>query len=73
VANRGLWRQVVAEASQSEGIRRRLMADPAAVLKEYGLEVPKGELEKILAASADGEISDDDFSAIAGGSSFCRQ
>ena len=66
-ANRGLWKQVVAEASQSEGFRQRLMADPAGVLKEYGLEVPEGALEEILAASADGAISDDDFGAIAGG------
>jgi hypothetical protein len=70
-ANRGLWKQVVAEASQSEGFRQRLMADPAGVLKEYGLEVPEGGLEPILAASADGEISDDDLGGIAGGIGPC--
>jgi hypothetical protein len=66
-ANRGLWQQVAAEAGRSASFRQRLVADPGGVLKEYGLEMPEGGLDQILAAGADGVLSDDDFGAIAGG------
>lgn len=37
-----LWGQIVAKAWQDESLKKRLLADPAAVLKEYGIEVPPG-------------------------------
>lgn len=35
-------RQIIAKASTDEGFRRRLIADPAARLKEEGIEIPAG-------------------------------
>jgi hypothetical protein len=34
------WGQIVARAWQDESCKKRLLADPAAVLKEEGVEVP---------------------------------
>lgn len=34
--------QVIARARTNEAFRRRLLADPAAVLKEEGVEIPAG-------------------------------
>lgn len=36
------WSQVVAQAWADEKFKKRLLTDPAAVLKEHGLEVPAG-------------------------------
>jgi hypothetical protein len=36
------WGQIVARAWADEGFKSRLLADPAAVLRESGLEVPPG-------------------------------
>jgi hypothetical protein len=36
------WGQIVTKAWADEGFKRRLLANPAAVLKEYGLPVPPG-------------------------------
>ncbi len=39
---RKTWGQLVAHAWSDEGFKRRLLAEPEAVLKEAGLEVPEG-------------------------------
>jgi hypothetical protein len=39
---RKTWGQLVARAWLDEGFKRRLLGEPAAVLKEAGLEVPEG-------------------------------
>jgi hypothetical protein len=36
------WGQIVARAWADEGFKRRLLADPAAVLRESGFAVPPG-------------------------------
>src|SRR5262245_41462230 len=36
------WGQIVAQAWQDETFRRRLLAEAAAVLTEYGVAVPPG-------------------------------
>ena len=37
-----LWRKVVAQAWADDSCRKRLLADPATVLKEAGLQLPPG-------------------------------
>lgn len=36
------WSQLVAQVWADEKLKRRLMDNPATVLKEHGMEVPKG-------------------------------
>jgi len=36
------WARIVAKAWADEDYKKRLLADPAAVLKEEGMEVPAG-------------------------------
>ena len=36
------WSQVVAQAWADEKFKKRLLTEPAAVLKEHGIEVPAG-------------------------------
>jgi hypothetical protein len=42
------WGQLVAQAWADEAFKRRLLADPAAVLKEQGLEAPPGVRVRVL-------------------------
>jgi hypothetical protein len=42
------WGQVVATAWQDEAFKRRLLADPAAVLKEHGIAVGLGVQVKVV-------------------------
>jgi hypothetical protein len=42
------WDQIVAMAWTDEAFRKRLLADPATVLKEQGLEVPAGVQFKVV-------------------------
>jgi hypothetical protein len=42
------WSQIVAKAWQDEAFKRRLLADPAAVLKEHGMPVPPGVQLRVL-------------------------
>lgn len=74
------WGQIVAKAWQDNIFKRRLLAEPAAVFKEFGLEVPPGAQLRILentdkvvhltlpAKPLEAEISDDELDAVAGGS-----
>jgi hypothetical protein len=42
------WGQIVARTWSDEAFRKRLLADPAAVLKEHGLEVPAGVQVRVV-------------------------
>jgi hypothetical protein len=42
------WGQIVAQAWQDEGFKRRLLADPAAVLKAHGIAMPPGVAIKVV-------------------------
>ena len=45
------WAKVVAKAWADEDFKQRLIADPATVLAEEGIEVPKGVDLKVVEAS----------------------
>jgi hypothetical protein len=73
--------QVVAKAWTDEGFKRRLLADPKAVLAEQGIAVP-AELEVRVCEDtervhhlvlprrpAEGELSDEQLAGAAGGQS----
>jgi hypothetical protein len=84
-----LWAQVVARAWSDEAFKARLLADPAAVLKEAGMEVPEGVQFKVVETSArvvplilpaspeSGELSEEQLAAVSGGIStmpcICRE
>ena len=50
------WAKVIAMAWLDEVFKKRLMADPLTVLKEHGIEFPKGLRVNILEGKA-GEIN----------------
>jgi Nitrile hydratase, alpha chain len=71
--------QVVARAWSDETFKRRLLAEPAAVLREQGIEVPS-EVEVRMVENTDrvvhlvlpptpaeGELSDEQLDRVAGG------
>ena len=72
--------QLIAECWKDEALKARLMADPKAVLKEHGLDVPVGIDVKVVEnaddcvhitlpapPAASDELSDDDLDKAAGG------
>ena len=73
------WGQIVAKAWADEGFKKRLVAEPAAVLKENGLEVAPGFQVKVVedtgqvchltlpAKPSTGELSEEDLDRIGGG------
>lgn len=73
------WGRIVTKAWQDEGFKKRLLADPAAVLREQGLAPVTGvqirvveDSDKVLhltlpAKPRDGELSDADLAGVAGG------
>jgi hypothetical protein len=73
--------QVVAE----RWVKKRLLADPSAVLKEEGLNIPAGVQVRVMENTDrlvhltippkrwEGELSDDDLENVAGGPSKVRQ
>ncbi len=80
--------QLIAQAWIDEGFKQRLLADPAAVLKEAGVEIPPG-IEVRVAENTDKvfhfvlpvkppskELSDEQLDAAAGGNTsgdiLCR-
>ena len=76
------WSRLVAQAWADEKLKQRLIANPAAVLREHGIEVPGGEVrvventEKVsymvLPAKPAGDVTEltsGQLSAVAGG--FC--
>lgn len=73
------WGQIVAKAWQDESFKQRLLANPAAVLSEQGLEAPAGVQLRVLentdkivhltipAKPNAAELSDAALDAVAGG------
>ena len=73
------WRQVVAKAWQDESFKRRLLDDPAAVLKEHGIAVPAGVQVRVVedtdqvrhltlpVRTSDSQISEEELVQVAGG------
>jgi hypothetical protein len=46
------WSQIVAKAWSDEAFKARLLAEPAAVLKENGIPVPEGLVLRVVEDSA---------------------
>ena len=42
LVNQERWNEIVSKAGADNAFRKRLLADPAAVLKEHGVQVPSG-------------------------------
>lgn len=75
------WGQILVKAWQDEAFKKHLLANPAAVLKEHGLEVPPGFQVKIVEDTpqlchitlppkpASDELSEEVLEQVAGG--FC--
>ena len=73
------WDQIVANAWQDDAFKKRLLANPAAVLKEQGLEVSAGVQIRVVentdqvihltlpAKPRAGELSEDELEGVAGG------
>jgi hypothetical protein len=71
------WGSVVARAWSDEAFKQRLLADPAAVLRENGVDVPAGTQVQVHEATSSvahlvlparpAEISDEQLAAVAGG------
>ena len=72
------WSQIVAKAWADPKFKQRLLASPAAVLKENGVDVPTGVAVKVvensenlvhltLPARPTGELSEKELEQVAGG------
>ena len=75
------WGRLVSEAWSDEDLKQRLIADPANVLQEHGIEVPEGiELKVmedtdevrhlVLPASPSDGLSDEELTCSVGFDSF---
>jgi hypothetical protein len=71
------WGKVVARAWSDELFKKRLLADPAVVLKEHGIEVPSEMAVKVMEDSTEvvhlilpsppAELSEEEMNQVAGG------
>jgi Nitrile hydratase, alpha chain len=73
------WGQIVVKAWQDNVFKKRLLTEPATILKENGVEVPAGlqirvveNTDKLVHLTLppkprEGELSDDDLENVAGG------
>lgn len=79
-----VWSQIVAKAWTDDKFHKRLKADPAAVLKEHGVEVAPGVQVKLVEDTPTlvhltmpprpgAELSDDELDRVAGGASMWGQ
>jgi hypothetical protein len=69
--------KIIAKALKDESYKKKLIADPAAVLKAEGVEVPEGITLKavadtentrhIVVPALSGELSDEEIARVAGG------
>jgi hypothetical protein len=75
------WGMLVAKAWSDDDLKQRLMADPAAVLAEHGIEVPLGidlrvvedtddVCHLVLPASPSGDLVDEELTSSIGFDSF---
>ncbi|MBP2638070.1 MAG: hypothetical protein H6Q72_3977 [Firmicutes bacterium] len=72
------WGQIVAKCWADEAFKARFKAEPAAVFKEYGLEVPRGlkvvenspEVSYIVLPAKPTNLSDKQLEDIVGGSNW---
>ena len=74
-----LWAKLVTQSWTDEKLRQRLLEEPAAVLKENGVEVPEGATIKtfeddgntiilpVVRNPADRELSEVELGSVAGG------
>gem|GEM_PF-760869 len=71
------WGKLIAQCWADEAFKQRFIADPAAVMKEAGLEVPEGvefkvaentdKVQYILLPEKPGELSDEQLDGVSGG------
>jgi hypothetical protein len=73
------WGQIVTKASQDDNFRKRLLAEPATTMQEFGFKLPDGVQLRVLentdevvyltlpAKPREGELSDADLEGVAGG------
>jgi len=54
-----IYGRVVSKAWEDDGFKQRLMADPVAVLKEFGMEVLPGVEVKVVEGRVEPEIGPD--------------
>ena len=78
------WGRIVAKAWADANFKKRLFANPTAVLKEHGLEVAPGIQVKVVEDTdtlhhlsfppkpSDAELSEEELSLAAGGIPFTR-
>ena len=78
------WGRIVAKAWADESFKKRLFANPTAVLKEHGLEVDPGIQVKIVEDTdtlhhlmlppkpSEAELSEEELEMVAGGISWTR-
>ena len=74
-----MWGQIVATAWKDESFKKRLLANPAAIFKEQGLEMPAGmqihvveNTDEVLhlilpARPREAELNDDELTGVSGG------
>ncbi len=73
-----LWGKLVSRCWADEAFKQRFIAEPAAVMKEAGLEVPEGvefkvvenkdKVQYILIPAKPGQLSDEQLAGMSGGS-----
>jgi hypothetical protein len=73
------WGEIVSKAWSDEGFKKRLISEPAAILKENALEIPPGVQVKVVEntdkvlhlvlppKASSHELSEADLAALAGG------
>ena len=71
------WGQLVAKCWADEALKARFLTDPAAVMDEFGLDVPAGKTLKAVANTAaemyvvlpepQEDLTDDELDMVAGG------
>ena len=74
--------KIIAKALQDEAFKQQLIADPAAVLKAAGVEVPEGTTLKVVADTEStrhivlparpANLSDEEISRVVGGEACTR-
>ena len=71
------WEQLVVKCWSDDALKNRLLANPAAVLREAGLEVPAGQIVKVVVNTATetylvlparpADLPDEELDKVAGG------